>query len=195
MTEEKLDLLLMYKTSTSGLTTAKNIEEFDSFALVFNFHRHWTASISKHPLVRQLKDSRGTICHYGSGLPGYCWEDYADIPTSWIRPLTFTSVKNRTAFVKRLLKPSIWNVCELDFLIQIPLCSDSLRSLIYSSVRWEPDPMRSTLTPCEKNLCKTNCTCFPFCLFCRSLLSLSDNLHCSVEICWITPVTFAQMSI
>lgn len=62
MTQEKPDLLLMYKTSTSGLTTAKNIEEFDSFALVFNFHRHRAVSISKHPLVRQLKDSRGTTC-------------------------------------------------------------------------------------------------------------------------------------
>lgn len=38
MTEEKLDLLLMYKTRTAALTTAKNIEEFGSFALVFNFH-------------------------------------------------------------------------------------------------------------------------------------------------------------
>lgn len=111
MTEEKLDLLLMYKTSISGLTTAKNIEEFDSFALVFNFHRHQIASISKYPLVRQLKDSRGTVCHYGSGSPGCCWEGYADIPTSWTWPLTFTSVINGTTFVKGPLKPSIWNEC------------------------------------------------------------------------------------
>lgn len=82
MTEEKLEFLLVCKTGTSGLTTAKNIEDFDSFALVFNFHRLWAASISKHPLVRQLKDSRGTVCHYGSRLSGYCWEDYAGIPTS-----------------------------------------------------------------------------------------------------------------
>lgn len=37
---EKLDLLLMYKTSSSGLTTEKNIQEFGCFALVFNFHEH-----------------------------------------------------------------------------------------------------------------------------------------------------------
>lgn len=34
MTEEMLDLLLVYKTTTYGLTTETNIEEFDSFVLV-----------------------------------------------------------------------------------------------------------------------------------------------------------------
>lgn len=72
MTEEKLNLLLIYKTSCSGLTTEKKIQEFNCFALVFNFHGHQAALTSNHPLVRQWKDSRGTICHYGSGLPGYC---------------------------------------------------------------------------------------------------------------------------
>lgn len=109
MTKEKLEFLLVRKTGTSGLTTAKNIEEFDSFALVFNFHRRWAASISKHPLVRQLKDSRGTVCHCGIRLPGHCWEDYANIPTSRILSLPFTSVKNRAAFVKDLLKPGVCN--------------------------------------------------------------------------------------
>lgn len=80
MTEEKPDLLLMYKTSSSGLTTEKIIQEFDCFALVFDFHGHQAALTSNHPLVRQLKDSGGTVCHYGSGLPGYCREDLLTFP-------------------------------------------------------------------------------------------------------------------
>lgn len=70
MTEEKLDLLLMYKPSSSVLTTEKIFKNL--IALVFNFHGHQAVLTSNHPLVRQLKASRGTICHYGSGLPGYC---------------------------------------------------------------------------------------------------------------------------
>lgn len=148
MTEEKLDLLLMYKTRTAALTTAKNIEEFGSFALVFNFHWHRAASISKNPLVRQLKGSRGAICHHGSGLPGHCWEDYADIPTSWIQPLTFTSVKRRTAFVKGPLKPSVWNehlwawvkfhyVLSLWGHWSILVSDDSQICVIYINTTWE----------------------------------------------------------
>lgn len=69
--KEKLELLLLYKKkkSSSGLTTGKNIQELDWFALVFNFQGCQAALTSNHPLVRQLKDSRGTICHYGNGLP------------------------------------------------------------------------------------------------------------------------------
>ena len=176
------------------LTTTKNIEEFDSFALVFNFYRHRAASTSKHPLVRQLEGSSGTICHYGSGLPRYCWEDDASIPTSEIEPLTFTSVKNRTTFVKGPLNPRIRNKCLWTWFLNSNYTMFWL-SEVCSSVRWEPDPMWPTLTPWEKNLCRTNCTCFLFCIYCKSLPSLSDKLHCSVEICWITPVTCAQMPV
>lgn len=62
--------------------TEEYVEEFVGFALIFNFSRHQAVSISKCPLVRQWKDSKGTIYHEGNGLPGYGWKDYVDTPTS-----------------------------------------------------------------------------------------------------------------